>query len=141
MSTNPLILPGCTPTPLASYLKALGILRVLSRQFPEARVKGYWRDNSFVLVGACDAEAIVDFFLRRYEPAPLVAPWNGGSGFHPKDNSKAIDAIASSQLATFATYRDTIAAATRRASLARPFRETGKRDQGKTPPSLPKHVF
>ncbi len=104
-------LPGCTPTPLASYLKALGILRVLSRQFPEAQAKGYWRDNAFVLVAACDAEALVEFFLRRYEPAPLVAPWNGGSGFHPKDNAKAIDAIATSSLATFATYRDTIAAA------------------------------
>lgn len=106
-----ILLPGCTPTPLASYLKALGILRVLSRQLPEAQAKGYWRDNSFVLVASCNAEALVEFFLRRYEPAPLVAPWNGGSGFHPKDNSKAIAAVTSSKLATFATYRDTIAAA------------------------------
>lgn len=102
---------GCTPTPLASYLKALGILRVLSQQCPEADAKGFWRGNTFILVTNHDEDALVDFFLTRYSPAPIVAPWNGGSGFHPKDNTAAIDAIAASKLPAFATYRETITAA------------------------------
>jgi CRISPR-associated protein Csx17 len=40
-----------------------------------------------------------------------VAPWNGGSGFHPKDNAAAIDAISASTSEAFATYRETILAA------------------------------
>jgi CRISPR-associated protein Csx17 len=104
-------LPGCSPTPLAAYLKALGILRVLSQQCPDAQAKGFWQGNAFTLVSTYDREALLDFFLTRYAPSPLVAPWNGGSGFHPKDNAKALDAIAASTLATFATYRETLFAA------------------------------
>ena len=103
-------LPGCSPTPLAAYLKALGILRVLSQQCPDAQAKGFWQGNAFTLVSTYDREALLDFFLTRYAPSPIVAPWNGGSGFHPKDNAKALDAIAASKLATFATYRETLLA-------------------------------
>ena len=109
-------LPGCTPVPLAAYLKALGILRILSQQCPDARAKAYWRGNTFVLSSEIDRDAILDFFLNRYAPSPIVAPWNGGSGFHPKDNGTAINAIAASTGKAFATYRETITAA--RASLA-----------------------
>lgn len=103
-------LQGCTPVPLAAYLKALGILRILSGQFPESQSRGFWRGNIFTLVANCGESAIVDFFLNGYTPSPIVAPWNGGSGFHPKDNSMAIDAITASTGETFAAYRETIAA-------------------------------
>lgn len=109
MKSTPLL--GCTPTPLAAYLKALGILRVLSQQCPEAHAKGFWQGNTFTLVSSYDEAALVDFFLTRYSPSPIVAPWNGGSGFHPKDNTEAIDAIIASTLPAFATYRETITAA------------------------------
>lgn len=109
MHTIPL--PGCTPTPLAAYLKALGILRVLSQQCSEAQARGFWRGNAFMLVSTHDEAALVDFFLTRYSPTPLVAPWNGGSGFHPKDNTEALDAILASSLPAFAAYRETIQAA------------------------------
>jgi len=102
---------GCSPVPLASYLKALGILRVLSQQCPDARAKGFWQGNAFTLVSTYDREGLIDFFLARYAPSPVVAPWNGGSGFHPKDNAKALDAIGASTLPTFATYRETLLAA------------------------------
>lgn len=36
---HPLLLPGCTPTPLAHYLKALGVLRLLSEQLPPDLVR------------------------------------------------------------------------------------------------------
>ena len=106
-----LFLLGCTPVPLAAYLKALGILRVLSQQCPDAQAKGFWQGNAFTLASTYDREALLNFFLTQYAPSPVVAPWNGGSGFHPKDNAKALDAIATSTLATFASYREAILAA------------------------------
>ncbi|MBZ0115438.1 MAG: type I-U CRISPR-associated protein Csx17, partial [Sandaracinaceae bacterium] len=45
-----------------------------------------------------------------YRPTPIVAPWNGGSGFYPKDNRTAIDAIAGSTAPRLASYRNAIAA-------------------------------
>ena len=57
-------LPGCTPAPLAAYLKALGILRILSGQFPESQPRGCWQGNTFTLVSNCGKDAIVDFFLE-----------------------------------------------------------------------------
>jgi CRISPR-associated protein Csx17 len=48
------------------------------------------RGNTFVLSAHLDRDAILDFFLNRHAPSPIVAPWSGGSGFHPKDNSTAI---------------------------------------------------
>ena len=104
-------LPGCAPVPLAAYLKALGILRILSQQCPDAQIRGYWSANTFHLISSLDRDAILNFFLTTYAPTPVVAPWNGGSGFHPKDNREAIEAIGSSKGAIFAPYRETIAAA------------------------------
>jgi CRISPR-associated protein Csx17 len=109
MHTLPL--SGCTPKPLVSYLKALGLLRVLSQQCTDAHAKGFWRDNKFTLVSEYDETVLLDFFLTRYTPSPIVAPWNGGSGFFPKDNSEALDAIVASSSAQFAPYRETIIAA------------------------------
>lgn len=100
-------LAGCAPRPLAHYLKALGALRLVATQAdPQAR--GFWRDDSFILVTKLDRAALLDFFLARYEPTPLVAPWNGGSGFYPKDNRAAIDALASARAPRFARYRQAI---------------------------------
>ena len=77
---NDIVLDGCTPTPLANYLKALGVLRLLSVRDPQAR--GFWRGDRFVLRTVLDRTAIEQFFLHDYEPTPIMAPWNGGSGFY-----------------------------------------------------------
>jgi len=53
----------------------------------------------------------VDFFLNRYQPTPVLAPWNGGSGFFPKDNKEAINAISKSANTRFADYQSGISAA------------------------------
>ncbi len=108
---NVVTLPGCTPSPLACYLKALGALRLLARQFSEAHPKALWRGNTFCLQSNLDEAALADFFLNRYSPSPIVAPWNGGSGFYPKDNSVAIKAVLHSKADRFALYRETIATA------------------------------
>ncbi|MDR1282294.1 MAG: type I-U CRISPR-associated protein Csx17 [Opitutaceae bacterium] len=116
-------LSGCTPTPLANYLKALGIFRILSEQRSSSPPpRACWQGNTFVLTptgtttSPTTADALVDFFLNHYRPTPVLAPWNGGSGFFPKDNNKALNAILASTTPRFAAYRDTIAAA--RSALA-----------------------
>lgn len=74
-------LEGCRPEPLASYLKALGVLRLIAEQ-ADASAAGCWREGTFQLTSAFDGDELLAFFLDRYRPSPLVAPWNRGSGFH-----------------------------------------------------------
>ncbi|MBI3245328.1 MAG: type I-U CRISPR-associated protein Csx17 [Deltaproteobacteria bacterium] len=77
-----LILHGCTPEPLMSYLKALGVLRLVAEQAdPDAR--GAWRAGTFVLSSHLDEDALMKFFLEQYQPTPIVAPWGARSGFYP----------------------------------------------------------
>jgi len=107
MTTHLHRLGGCTPTPLAHYLKALGVLRLVAEQAdPQAR--GFFRDDVFHLVSSLDATALASFFLNDYAPTPFIAPWNGGSGFYPKDKQDGIGAIERSPLARFAPYRRAI---------------------------------
>lgn len=83
---NDIPLAGCAPTPLASYLKALGVFRLVSEQAdPSAR--GFWRNEAFVLSTVLVREQLAEFFLARYEPTPLIDPWNGGSGFLKNDKA------------------------------------------------------
>ncbi|MBI5897158.1 MAG: type I-U CRISPR-associated protein Csx17, partial [Desulfobacterales bacterium] len=73
-------LDGCAPAPLAHYLKALGILRLVAEQAdPEAR--GWWEGERFRLSTVLDRDALESFFLEKYEPTSIVSPWNKGSGF------------------------------------------------------------
>lgn len=79
--SNVLDLKGCAPVPLAHYLKALGIFRILAEQV-EPGAKCYWIGDSFRLKTTIDSESLRTFFLEKYSPTPIVAPWNGGSGFY-----------------------------------------------------------
>jgi CRISPR-associated protein Csx17 len=78
-------LPGCTPTPLASYLKALAVLRLVAEAGADgggdADATGFWHDDMFVLRTRLAKEELRAFFLDRYRPTPLIAPWNGRAGF------------------------------------------------------------
>ncbi|HEY9249753.1 MAG TPA: type I-U CRISPR-associated protein Csx17, partial [Rariglobus sp.] len=107
---NTISLAGCTPTPLAAYLKALGLFRILSVQFPDTAPRAYWQGNTFALASSLDRDGLRDFLLHRYAPSPLVAPWNGGSGFYPKDNTSAVEALDASSASRFAVYRETLSA-------------------------------
>jgi CRISPR-associated protein Csx17 len=65
------------------YLKALGVLRLVSEQRdPDAR--GCWEGGVFTLNTILDRDGLMKFFRDMYEPTPLLAPWNGGSGFYIK---------------------------------------------------------
>ena len=73
-------LDGCAPTPLAHYLKALGILRLVAEQ-ADCDARGWWDGDRFRLATKLSCGDLDAFFLNDYRPTPLVSPWNKGSGF------------------------------------------------------------
>ncbi|WP_207061641.1 type I-U CRISPR-associated protein Csx17 [Motiliproteus sp. SC1-56] len=104
---NRILLKGCAPTPLAHYLKALGIQRLVAEQL-DPKVKGAWRDDGFELMANVDDQALQDFFLNRYQPTAVLAPWNGGSGFFPSDNKDGFGPIVAGTAERFAPLRESI---------------------------------
>lgn len=103
------LIAGCRATPLASYLKALGVVRLVAEQLdPGARV--WWRHERLCIASAAltDEDSLMTFFLERYRPTPIVAPWNGGSGFYEGDETSGIDAIRESTDERFHDYRAVI---------------------------------
>ena len=105
--TTELHLLGCAPTPLAHYLKALGVLRLVAEQ-TDPCARGGWHAEHFVLQSELTQDGLVDFLLRSYRPTPMVAPWNGGSGFFPKDNKKGIEGLATPRSPRFGDFRTAI---------------------------------
>jgi CRISPR-associated protein Csx17 len=110
---NRLVLFGCTPEPLSNYLKALGVLRLIVEQKQDPQAKGYWDNDAFVLVTRLTLEDLEAFFLNDYQPTPLVAPWNGSTGFYPKDvaQKRLLNAIQQATSERFRIYGETIATA------------------------------
>jgi CRISPR-associated protein Csx17 len=105
---NKIPLEGCRPIPLAAYLKALGVLRLVAEQADPA-ARGWWDGDRFCLKSTLDRDGLTRFFAHEYSPTPIIAPWNGGSGFYPKDAKEGISALRASTAARFAAYREAIA--------------------------------
>ena len=101
-------LGGCTPEPLMAYLKALGIVRLVSEQKDQG-ARAFWQNDGFFLRSTLNREALVQFFLEEYRPTPIVSPWNGGSGFHARDNAKAMDAILELESPRFQLWNEVVA--------------------------------
>jgi CRISPR-associated protein Csx17 len=101
------LLTGCTPIPLAHYLKALGILRLVSTQ-KDPQALGRWSGEHFELSTSLSREGLLQFFLEEYRPTPVLAPWNNGSGFFPKDNKDGVDPIMASPHPRFAPFVEAI---------------------------------
>lgn len=99
-------LGGCAPAPLAHYLKALGILRVVAQQV-DSQARGWWDGDVFRLACQLDAPALENFWLHRYAPTPLVAPWNKGSGFY-QARDPGLEPLESSSADRFAAFRRAI---------------------------------
>ncbi len=88
MRGEQLILDGCAPAPLASYLKALAVLRLISSsanhvsgQAADPHARGWWQDERFHLRTTLSRDALLHFFLHDYAPSPLIGAWNGRAGF------------------------------------------------------------
>ena len=101
-----LTLHGCAPTPLASYLKAVGVLRLVSSpahhvsgEAIDACARGWWEGERFHLRTTLSRDSLLHFLLEDYAPTPIIAPWNGGSGFYPKDNTDGFDPLLVNQVA------------------------------------------
>lgn len=102
-------IPGLGPTPLLSYLAALGLAKTLTEQ-ADPKLRFGWRNGVFLLTTSVDD--IAAFLVDRYRPTPVLSPWNGGSGFGDKDKApkeflKRIEQSTDDRLATF---RDAIRA-------------------------------
>lgn len=104
-------LTGCTPEPLMSYLKALGILRLVSEQKDEF-AQGWWQNDIFHIYSILDKDALLRFFLGEYKPTPVVAPWGARSGFFntSSENSarEALEEILNEKDIRFDKYKQTI---------------------------------
>jgi CRISPR-associated protein Csx17 len=107
---EPLRIPGASPRNLLGYLVGLGLLRVVTRDGDPAS-RACWCDGALELHSRLDAEGLEELLLDRWVPAPVVSPWNGGSGFFPKDNTEAIGAIEIDVSPRLVSFRTAIAAA------------------------------
>lgn len=77
----------CTPVPLAGYLKALGIFRLVAEQ-KDAKARGCWHNERFVLRTELTEDELVSFFAESYKPSPIISPWNGRAGFLEDEESE-----------------------------------------------------
>lgn len=96
-------LDGCRPTPLAHYLKALGVLRLISEQ-ADPGARGWWTEDVFHLATKLDKSELKAFFLERYSPSPILSPWLKGSGFYQADDA-GLSPIENSTSARLENYR------------------------------------
>ena len=101
-------LTGCSPMPLANYLKALGILRLVAEQ-ADPNARGWWQDEHFCLLTKLTREELETFFLRQYEPTPLLSPWNKGCGFF-KTNDPGLAPLEASRASRFEKFRKGVVA-------------------------------
>jgi len=104
-------LNGCAPRPLALYLKAIGILRLVGEQ-ADRHARGWWQDEHFCLLTKLDRQALERFFLEEYAPTPIFNPWGGRSGFYDGSSEKnsrvALVAVEDSDLPRLSDFRHTI---------------------------------
>ncbi|WP_417539770.1 type I-U CRISPR-associated protein Csx17 [Marinobacter sp.] len=112
MTQQTLILHGCTPVPLAGYLKALGVLRIVSMQ-ADPQTQGWWQQDVFHLRCSLNETELTEFFVEEYQPTPIIGPWGARSGFYPGSSEKsareALDIISGSDLPRLEFFRSTIA--------------------------------
>jgi CRISPR-associated protein Csx17 len=101
------VLSNCRIEPWASYLRGLAVLRLVAEQ-KDAEAKGCFRDDRFILTSSLDKDSLLDFFVKEYRPTPVVSPWNGGSGFYPKDDKTWIERICGSNDPRFERYSQVI---------------------------------
>ncbi len=101
-------LEGCAPAPLAHYLKALGILRLVAEQ-ADSDARGWWDGDRFRLATKLTKLKLEEFLLCDYRPTPFVSPWNRGAGFFFKEDP-GVSPLEKSTGHRFAPFRSGIEA-------------------------------
>ena len=102
-------LGGCAPYPLAHYLKALAVLRLVAEK-PDPGARSWWRGERYLLATRLTKEEVEAFFEKEYAPSPIIAPWSKGSGFYYK-NDPGITPIERSAAPRFKEVKKAIAQA------------------------------
>lgn len=114
-----LVLDGCRVQPLSSYLKSIGLLRIVGTQV-DPGAQGWFTGDRFTLRSGLDLDGLIEFLVTGYEPTPIVSPWNEAAGFNPypsgasaKDKAAraAMAAIEDSDDRRLYSYGQTIRAA------------------------------
>ena len=129
---------GCSSKPLLSYLKALGILRLVSNPennvnevAADSHIRGWWVNQQFHINTSLNSEELVEFFLYNYSPSAVTTPWNGGSGFYKKDNKEAVSSLLAPSISprfrTLATAIEQANAVVKRLGLEEAPKNGGKR--------------
>lgn len=112
-------LDGCAPMPLAHYLKALGVLRLVAEQL-DAQARGWWDGERFRLATSANEDELLRFFLQTYAPTPMINPWGARSGFYAGSSESTsrglLGRIVESRDPRFAAFSS--AATVARASIA-----------------------
>ncbi|QLH75576.1 MAG: type I-U CRISPR-associated protein Csx17 [Methanomassiliicoccales archaeon] len=105
-----IVFKGVTIEPFGSYLKALGMFKIIAEQYDPNTRSRWTPDGLFCLKCKGEADDIVDFFMNIYSPSPIANPWSGGSGFYPGDNRSFLEIITASNDSRLQDYRLTIQA-------------------------------
>lgn len=100
-------LTGCSPAPLAHYLKALGILRLVAEQ-KDPTARGWWKDEAFHLATKLDRAELEHFFLHEYQPTAMISPWNKGAGFVFPEANPSLDCLRQSTSPRLEPFRAAI---------------------------------
>lgn len=110
-------LDGLHPRSLATYLAALGLVRVIGRQ-ADAATQAYWKGDALIV--RCGLTDLARWLVHDYRPSPIVSPWNGGSGFGAKDKKprEVLDRIGASSSHRVAELQTTVALASQVAGAA-----------------------
>ncbi len=109
-AVNRHVLPGLRPQPLASYLAGLGLFRLLGEQ-ADPSATAQWTPDGLVI--ETTVPDLAEWLTDRYEPTPVLSPWNGGSGFGAKDVEprKRIERLLADSSPRLGEYRTAIGVA------------------------------
>lgn len=105
------LLGGLQPQPLATYLAALGALRICAQQYDPAIVAAFGQ-GGFRLYGI-DEQELTALLLDRWMPSPVLTPWNNASGFYDSSTkgrlaAAAMNALLASNTPRFSSLIDAI---------------------------------
>lgn len=118
--SNIIRLEGCRPEPLAHYLKALGVLRLIAEQKTDGEITAYWEGDTFCLSTRLTQQELLNFFMAEYIPTSIVVPWSGSDFFGIKQathagpfkatptSSAIIEALLATKTDRFREYRNSI---------------------------------
>ena len=104
------VLVGLQPEPLASYLAGLGLIRLIGEQADPAAISAWSPDGLVIETSVAD---LASWLTERYQPTPVLSPWNSGSGFGVKDvePKKRLSQLLGDPSPRLAGFRDAVSAA------------------------------